>query len=73
MVATALQGYVVCILLFTSHVPVFLWSSRHNLRDIELKFCFYHDLHSLPLINPQIVFYHDLHTANYPPNLNTLA
>ena len=27
------------IVLFTPHVPVFFWSSRHNFRDIELKFC----------------------------------
>ena len=32
--------------LFTPHVPVFFWSSRHNLRDIELKFCFYHDFYT---------------------------
>ena len=44
---------IINIIVFTTHVPVFL-ASRHNFRDIELKF---------------FIFFHYFHTANYPPNL----
>ena len=33
------KGPIVTIVLFTTHVPVFFWPSRHNFRDIELIFC----------------------------------
>ena len=29
----------ITIVVFKPHVPVFFWPSRHNFRDIELKFC----------------------------------
>ena len=45
------------IVVFKSHVMVYFWPNRHNFGDIELKF----------------VFYHDLHTTNKPPNLKSLA
>ena len=34
------KSKTIVIVVFTSHVPVFFWPSRHDSRDIELKFCF---------------------------------
>ena len=31
----------ITIMVFTTHVPVFLWPNSHNFRDIELKFCMF--------------------------------
>ena len=38
------QLYSYNIMVFTPHVPVFFWSSRHNFRDIEQKFCLFPQL-----------------------------
>ena len=29
------------IVVFTPHVPVYFWPNRHNVGDIELKFCIF--------------------------------
>ena len=36
-----LSLYKTIIVLFTPHVPVFFWPSRHHFRIIELKFCIF--------------------------------
>ena len=28
-------------MVFTPHVPVYFWPNRHNVGDIELKFCIF--------------------------------
>ena len=40
ILAAQYQGHrTTNIVVFTPHVPVYFWPNRHNLGDIELKFC----------------------------------
>ena len=38
-VSSFIQGYLLTIVVFTPHVLVYFWPYRHNIGDIELKFC----------------------------------
>ena len=36
--------HLLLLVVLPPHVPVFFWPSRHNFRDIELKFCIFSQL-----------------------------